>query len=544
MEHSALHALILIGLILSLGGPLAVLLLRGADASTDLLDTVARTTALGALAAAVGTLLDVGVQVAEVQGLTVFAGTDIELLGRFLSATTVGHLALARTGALLLAAALVWPARRSWLAVGCAAFGAVVLTSLVSHAAAQPEHRALAITGQVLHIAASAVWMGVLLHLFLLRRPLATEPSVVATVVRRFSPVALVATATILVTGLIAVLRALHSPAGVLGSAYGWTLLVKLGLIVPAVFAGWINYREIRPALARSAAALPRFFRMLELETLAGVMVVTIAGVLGSISPPGEDGSLTLTATQSHALLSPDFPTSHVDDWTAPEDPRGPTDDDLRYSELTHNWSGIVVICLGTCWLAQSLGGRAGWWAARVSPVLLIAFGCFIAAASNPELWLLRTVSPWEAIRNPQLLEHQIGAVLVFVLAGLAWRDRRRPAELRPLGWALPVIMIAGSLLLLGHAHSTLNIPDGLTNLVNVQHAIMGACGLFAGTFRLMQMRGLLPPRFAAHAWPSCVIALGIFMAFFYRELVPQKPIDSSFTLWEYPAGSLTKSRL
>lgn len=132
---------------------------------------------------------------------------------------------------------------------------------------------------------------------------------------------------------------------------------------------------------------------------------------------------------------------------------------------------------------------------------------------------MLRRVSAWEALRSPQLLEHQLGAVLVFALAWLAWRDRHRPPALRPLGVALPVIMIAGSLLLLGHAHSTLSVPDELSNLINVQHAIMGACGLFAGTLRLMQLRGLLPHRAAGAAWPAGVIALGVFMAFFYREI-------------------------
>ena len=79
--------------------------------------------------------------------------------------------------------------------------------------------------------------------------------------------------------------------------------------------------------------------------------------------------------------------------------------------------------------------------------------------------------------------------------------------------------MIVGSLLLLGHAHSTLTVTEEINNLINVQHAIMGACGLFGGTLRLMQLRGLIPARVASFAWPACVIALGIFLAFFYREL-------------------------
>jgi hypothetical protein len=155
-----------------------------------------------------------------------------------------------------------------------------------------------------------------------------------------------------------------------------------------------------------------------------------------------------------------------------------------------------------------------------VNPFFLLPFGIFIAIAANPELWLLHFISPWEALTNPQILEHQLGALLVFLLAWLSWRDRRTPPQLQPLGYALPLIMIAGSLLLLGHAHSTPAVPDALTNLVNVQHAILGALGLFAGTLRWFVLRGLLPTRSANLAWPGCVIALGLFLALFYRELV------------------------
>jgi hypothetical protein len=209
-----------------------------------------------------------------------------------------------------------------------------------------------------------------------------------------------------------------------------------------------------------------------------------------------------------------------VENWTEPEDPRGPTLVDLRYSEFTHNWSGVLVCLLGLGWLAQSVRDRHMGWAGRVCPFLLVPFGVFIAVAANAELWLLGWVSPWEALTNPQILEHQLGALMVFLLAWLSWRDLRNPEHLRPLGYALPVIMIAGSLLLLGHAHSTLTVPDELTNLINVQHAIFGACGLFGGTLRWLVLRRLIPERPANLLWPGCVIGLGMFMAFFYREVI------------------------
>ncbi|MDR3404709.1 MAG: CopD family protein [Chthoniobacter sp.] len=534
MEHSALHALLLCGLTVTLGGVLAIwwLILPAARARNvpphpKLLASVERLISMGALAAALATLADFFVQAAEIENQTVFGGVDLSLVLRFITVTTVGQLDLTRGILLLLTAAAVrLPGRWKWSVTGLLALGALVVTALVSHAAAQPENRAVFIVCQIAHLAAVAAWMGVLLHLFAARRHLLTPDSrpLLAEIVRRFSPFALAATSLLALTGVLAACRFLHSTGALFTSAYGLTLLVKLTLLAPAVAAGFVNYRFIRPALlAPPDDVLPtlrRFGRTLELEVTAGVLVITVAGILASVSPPGDDGSLRLSARQTHALLTPHWPTSHVDNWMAPDDPRGPTLDDLHYSEFTHNWSGVVVTCLGIGWLVQASGGRFSIWAGRINPFLLLPFGGFIAVLANPELWLLHYVSPWEAITNPQILEHQIGAVLVFVLAWLSWRDLRQPPALRPLGYPLPVIMIVGSLLLLGHAHSTPAVSDELTNLINVQHAVLGACGLFAGTVRWFVLRDLIRGRWANLLWPAWIIALGLFMAFGYREAV------------------------
>jgi hypothetical protein len=250
------------------------------------------------------------------------------------------------------------------------------------------------------------------------------------------------------------------------------------------------------------------------------VLVIAVAGILGSVSPPGEDPTLLLTAPQTRAVFTPHWPTSHVENWTAPEDPRGPTTDDLRYSEFMHNWSGAIVTLVGLGWLAQTAVGRLGAWAGRINPFLLAPFGLFIAVAANPELWILHFISPWQALTNPQILEHQLGAALVFILVWLSWRDLKNPPDRRPLGYPLPVVMVAGSLLLLGHAHSTPAVPDALTNLINAQHAVFGAFGLLAGATRWFVLRGLVRGSWANRLWPCGVIGLGLFMAFIYREVV------------------------
>ena len=210
------------------------------------------------------------------------------------------------------------------------------------------------------------------------------------------------------------------------------------------------------PRLAASEAApwVRRFGRMLELEVTAGVLVIAIAGIVGSIAPPGEDGSLRLTPRQLDAVLTPVLPRTTLVDPSQFVGAATRTVDDLRYAELMHNWSGVFVTALGLLWLAQGLGGRSGGVAARAWPLLLVPLAVFIAVFADPEVWVLRAVTFREAIGDPSVVEHQIGAGLVLVLAWLGWRDQRRPPRERPLGPALPVLMIAGSLLLLGHAHA------------------------------------------------------------------------------------------
>lgn len=551
MEHSALHAIQLIGIVLALGGPVLVLGLiwpvarkSGLDPGQDFFRRELETSAerwawRGAWLVVFGALVDLFfVQVAEIQGRTIFGGVDFMMALRFATQTDVGQLALLRIAALVLAAlSILLPGRAKWLLVALFSLAGIVFASLVSHAAAQPAGRTMAVSAHLLHIAGAATWMGVLFHLLAARGKIqavttAASLELLAGIIRRFSPIALTTSTLLLISGAYGVYRYLASPGAVATSAYGLTFVVKLFIMVPLVFAAWTNYRVIQPALLRLASGgvsasqpgpgplLQRFGRLLELEATAGVLVITVAGILGSVSPPGEEGAQRLTGEQVSAMLSPDLPTTAIKNPATFYGEETRSVDDLRYSEFTHNWSGVMVTLMGLGWLIQAAGGRAGHIAGRCWPLLLIPFAIFIAIAADPEVWILRQVSIWQAIRDPQLLEHQLGAVMVLILVWLGWRERNKPEARRPLGYALPVLMICGSLLLLGHAHAALAATEELTNLINVQHAVFGMFGLCAGTLRWMQLRGLFPARATSLLWPAHIIALGLFMAFCYREVV------------------------
>jgi putative copper export protein len=564
MEHSALHATQLIGVLLAVAAPVLALLVllpaRRAAALTSasgemsdaMLGATARTAAWAALVGAVTCFLNLVVQVAEFEGVTVFAGADAEVLWRFATATTVGRLASLRGLLLLLAGAASLrlsrdPARfRSavgWLPTLLIGLVAAAVWAMVSHAAAQPKGREIAVAMHFLHLLGAASWIGVLGHLFLVRRLVvaADDPqqvALVAAIVGRFSPLALLAAATLLGTGAAGAWFFLGTPAALLTSAYGLTLATKLSLLALLVGGGFVNYRIVRPALLRLAAdpspvapgadggparpLLARLARTIELEATVGLLVVVTAGILAGISAPTPEGEGRLDAAQIASILTPRAPRTEIADPATWVGSASRTDDDLRYSEFMHAWSGVLVVLLGVAWLVQSVGGdgRAARIAGWVWPAAFVPFAVFVAIASDPEVWPMGTVSPWVALTDPIVLEHRIGALMIVLLAVLGWREARRGGKDRPLGRALPVVMILGSLLLLGHAHSSFSASDRLTTIINVQHAVLGGLGVLAGAVRWLELRDLVPRRAARIVWPALVIAIGAFMALGYRELV------------------------
>src|SRR5262245_7683836 len=500
MEHSLLHGLQLTGLFIVLGGCIFVLgLLRPAcrrlppDSSRAALAvvlsaSVARWVVLGAVVAAAATFLDLLVLAAETQGRTPYRGVELALVARLALRTTVGQLALASIACLVLGASVARvqsPFR--WSVVTVLGAGAAWCTALASHAPAQPTARIPAVAAQFAHIIAGAVWLGVLGHLLAARSTIVHTPppclALIAEIVRRFSPVALAAASMLLTSGAYLTVRMLHTRTSLITSAYGLTLLVKLAMVIPVLMAGVINYRIVRPNLLRLAEApglssgdgaawLRRFGRILELEVTAGVLVVIVAGILGSASPPGRDGSLELTRTQIDALLRPSPPRTTLIDPSSFIGAASRTADALRYAELLHNWSGVLVTALGLVWLAQGFGPRHAAWATRVWPFLLAPLAVFIAVFADREVWGLRTGWFREAIVDAGIVEHQLGAALVLVMVWLAWQDQHRPPRGRPLGPALPLVMIGGGVLLLGHAHASVRETEEIGTLIGVQHVL------------------------------------------------------------------------
>ncbi|MCU1246763.1 MAG: copper resistance domain protein [Acidobacteria bacterium] len=106
-----------------------------------------------------------------------------------------------------------------------------------------------------------------------------------ANMVHRFSPFALTSFAILAVTGLITAWRHLKRLDALWTTAYGWTLIAKLCVVMVVVALGAWNWRKQRPLLGtESAAAVLR--RSAIAEVAAATLVLVITAVLVSLPSP------------------------------------------------------------------------------------------------------------------------------------------------------------------------------------------------------------------------------------------------------------------
>ncbi|MBQ10866.1 MAG: hypothetical protein CMJ45_04885 [Planctomyces sp.] len=176
-----------------------------------------------------------------------------------------------------------------WTLVVAAGAGILLTLSLVSHGAATTEVRSAAIFSDYLHLLAAALWVGGLFRLVMgfplaLSAGSAAGPRVaMGAMVPRFSTVAFLSVGTLVITGMFGT-WAQVTVAQAVATPYGWSLVAKLGLVLPLLGLGAVNLLWIRPRLTSDGGA--RWFRMLVAgEALLALLVLLSVGMLTSLEP-------------------------------------------------------------------------------------------------------------------------------------------------------------------------------------------------------------------------------------------------------------------
>lgn len=192
--------------------------------------------------------------------------------------------------------------------------GALFATTLNGHSAAIGAVLSIPVLMDWLHLLAVSTWAGGLPILagtlaVLGRQSGNRELSrTVSTLVNRFSNVALVSVAVLVVTGVYSAVIHVGNFQGLVATDHGRALLLKIALVAIALSLGAINLLRIKPALARAASsrranAVP--FRWLRRTTRAEAGVVAaiflVTGLLTASVPAAVLNSVSEEAGARHS---------------------------------------------------------------------------------------------------------------------------------------------------------------------------------------------------------------------------------------------------
>ena len=192
-----------------------------------------------------------------------------------------------------------WPGQLAMVAVALA----LLTSSFTSHSAALLSGSYLGIAADWVHFLGAAAWIGGLMSLVYVL-PIAVHGSqstgdrVLARAVARFSTLGLIAVGMIVVTGIFQTWLQVGLWEGLVQTAYGLSITVKIGLLVLMLFLAAFNLLVARPGLARlaaggsaaAAAALARRFSFsVRAEVALGIMVLGVAAILTGLSPARDE---------------------------------------------------------------------------------------------------------------------------------------------------------------------------------------------------------------------------------------------------------------
>ena len=248
-------------------------------------------------------LATVAYQAAVVTGRPRAALEIVEWI-RLLGQSQFGTVWLVRHGLLLLLTALLLLRERehstadrlafraeAWL---LAALGAAAMAWAGHAAAVEPSGLAAALL-HALHLIAAGAWFGALLPLGALLRDASREAGADARpfavlAARAFSRLALAVMTIVILTGLGNTWFQVGSIPALVGTRYGWLLLLKISLLIPILLMAQHNRRRLLPRLSGDGAtvgrpAMAQLGRFIAAESVLAVLILLLTTSL-SLSPP------------------------------------------------------------------------------------------------------------------------------------------------------------------------------------------------------------------------------------------------------------------
>ena len=213
-----------------------------------------------------------------------------------------------------------------WLSIFLVTALAMATLSATSHGAATPGIELAATVTDYIHLIAAAFWVGglfglaLIIPLFFSHSPAGGTRQVILAVLPRFSLVAGLSVAALIVTGLYSAWAHVTVPQA-LAVPYGQTLLIKTVLVGVLLVFGATNLLWLIPAIRADRTAASRLRLTVTAEAVVGVLVILAAAYLTSLEPArqvashegiGVPESLTFQDTAEGATIDVDVKPGHV----------------------------------------------------------------------------------------------------------------------------------------------------------------------------------------------------------------------------------------
>lgn len=438
----------------------------------------------------------------------------------------------------------LWPKHWKWNVdprVLVPAAGMMAASVMTSHSASRMEGRALLVTLTSLHYLATASWIGGLPYLLMSAKRIADE-SVRDETLRRFSRLAQISVAVLILAGFGMSLVYVGSWDALYGTAYGVMLDAKITMLLALLLLGAANYFIVKSIKTDSGTGRTSLLRFGEAEIGIGLSVILTAASM-TAQPPSAD--LTEDRVSMHEIVqryaprmprfsSPDVkdisPTTEVYAARAAAEGKAlpaafvpgesgfntNTPADIAWSEYNHNCAGLVVFLMGI--LALLSRSRYFSWA-KIWPLAFLLLAVFLFFRADPENWPLGTNGFWESFMVTDVLQHRAAVVLIIIFAIFQYRVETQRVKSMKAALVFPAVCAIGGVVLLTHTHALNNVKEEM--LIELSHTPLGVVGIIAGWSRWLELR--LPEensarKYLAWVWPVCFILIGLILMDYHES--------------------------
>lgn len=508
---------------LTLGGVLFLFAVCTAEDAAGL--AVRRFTSRMALALAIGQALSIAESAAMLMGGSGMGLREVITADFFFADAAV------IAAALLLFVVLRGRAKLASYAALLPALVILVGSVALSHAASRLDHRWLLIVLTAVHHLGTAAWIGAMPSLLIAMRRV-EDSQRLHRLVRRFSSMAVVSVAGLVLAGIGMSFFYVGSWQGLYGTSYGVLVLAKVYLLLLILSLGASNYFLLRRTRSQPQPLLMRLRRFSEAEIGLGFTAVLIAASLTSQPPAADTAQDRLTSHEIVERLAwkrPSFTTPTVAQLGTRVSlqaqlesmsysggtPNGAMD--RAWSEYNHHWAGLIVLAAGLlAWLARFRSQR---WA-RNWPLLFLGLAVFVLLRADPEAWPLGPRSFWGSFAMSEVLEHRFFVLLIAAFAAFEWSVATGRLRSRRAALVFPALCAVGGAFLLTHSHAVGAMKE--ETLIGMSHTPIALLGATAGWSRWLQLR--LADREDSRVagvlgwiWPLCLALVGLILLN-YRE--------------------------